>query len=99
MLETKMVKICLQTMLTMDLNNDNIDNMLQRQIVIQALGTRIGIEDLVCIKYTGTSFHSIGCMLISVNVTIHRTALIQRYQSTSHFIMLLMTTKLLRGCI
>ena len=51
--------------------------MLQRQIV-KALGSKIGIEDLVCIKYAGISFHSIDWMLISVNVTIDRTIAIQR---------------------
>ena len=51
---------------------DNMDNMLQRQI--KALGSRIDIEDPEYRKCDAiTSFHSIGCMLRSVNVTIYRT--------------------------
>jgi hypothetical protein len=74
-----------------------MDNMLQRQIVIKTLGTRIGVEDLVCIKYAGTSFHSIAWMLISVNVTIYRTVPIQRCPGSSHCIMI--TTTNLRSRI
>ena len=73
-----------------------MDNMLQRQIVIKALGTRIGIEELVCIKYAGTSFHSIACMLISVNVTIYRTIVLPESYENNHCIA---TTKLLRSCM
>ncbi len=69
--------------------------MLQRQI--EALGKQMDIEDAVCINYVITSFHSIVWIFIAVIVTIYRTALIQRYQSTSHFIML--RTTLLRSCI
>ena len=68
--------------------------MLQRQIV-KALGSKIGIEDRVCIKYAGTSFHSIGCMLISVNVTIYRTIALPETHENSHYIV---TTKL-KSCI
>ncbi len=65
-----------------------MDNMLQRQIVIKALGTVIDVEELVRIKYAGTSFHCIDWMLISVNVTIYRTISIQGYQGSSHYIMM-----------
>ena len=52
---------------------DKKDYMLQRQI-IKALGSRIDIEDPEYRKCDAiTSFHSIGCMLRSVNVTIYRT--------------------------
>jgi hypothetical protein len=38
--------------------------MLQRQIVIEALGKQIDIEDsLLCMKYASTSFQSIAWML------------------------------------
>jgi hypothetical protein len=69
--------------------------MLQRQIVIKALGTRIGIEDLVCIKYAGTSFHFLDCMLISVNVTIYRTITLSESYEISRYIV---TTKL-KSCV
>jgi hypothetical protein len=70
--------------------------MLQRQIVIKGFGTRINIEDLVCIKYAGTSFQSIVWILIFDIVTIKRNAaVLQRYQN-NHCIA---TTKLLRRCI
>jgi hypothetical protein len=72
-----------------------MDNMLQRQIVIKALGTRIGIEDLVCIKYAGTSFHFLDCMLISVNVTIYRTITLSESYEISRYIV---TTKL-KSCV
>jgi hypothetical protein len=71
--------------------------MLQRQIVIKAFGNQIDIEDPAYRKYAITDFHSIIRMLVSVIVTIYRTVIIQRYQSTSNFIML--TTKLLRRYI
>jgi hypothetical protein len=74
-----------------------MDNMLQRQIVIKALGTRIGIEDLVSIKYAGMSFHSIDWIFISINVTIDRTVPIQTYQSSNYCTMMNMTK--LRSCI
>jgi hypothetical protein len=70
--------------------------MLQRQIIVKALGSRIDVEDLVCIKYVGTSFHSIGCMLISVNVTIYRTIALPESYENNHCITI---TKLLRRCI
>ena len=74
---------------------EKIDNMLQRrQIVVKALVKQIDIEYPVCIKYTSTSFHSISWMLISVNVTIYRTAPPRTCQSISHCILL--TTELAR---
>jgi hypothetical protein len=76
---------------------EKLDCMLQRQIVIKALGTRIGIEDLVCIKYAGTSFHFLDCILISVNVTIYRTVPMQAYQGTNYCMMMNMTK--LMSCI
>ena len=71
--------------------------MLQRrQIVIKGFGTRINIEDLVCIKYAGTSFHSIVWVLIFDVVTIKRNAaVLQRYENNR----CITTTKLLRRCI
>ena len=63
-----------------------MDNMLQRQIVIKAFGTQIDIEDLVCIKYAGTSFHSLAWMLVSINVTIYRTNTPPQGFQSSHFI-------------
>ena len=56
--------------------------MLQRrQIVIKTLDYQIDIEDPVCMKYAGTSFHSIVWMLIFDIVTIKRnTAVLQRYE-------------------
>jgi hypothetical protein len=48
--------------------------MLQRrQIVVKALGKEIDLEDVLCIKYAITSFHSITWIPISVNVTIYQT--------------------------
>ena len=38
--------------------------MLQRQIVVKGIGKKIDIEDLVHIKYVGTSFQFIVWMLI-----------------------------------
>jgi uncharacterized membrane protein (Fun14 family) len=61
--------------------------MLQRQIVVKALGKQIDIEDAVCTKDAIASFDSIG-LLIFVNVTIYRTIPLQRYQSNSHCIYL-----------
>ena len=72
-----------------------MDNMLQRQLVIKALGTRIGIEDFVCIKYAGTSFHFLDCMLISVNVTIYRTISLPESYENNHCIT---TTKPIWSC-
>ena len=74
---------------------EKIDNMLQqRQIVVKALGTRIGIEDLVYIKYAGTSFHSIALIFICLNVTIYRNVSYQRYETRFCII-----TSKLRSCI
>jgi hypothetical protein len=70
--------------------------MLQRQIVIQALGNQIDIEDPLYMKYASISFQSIVWMLIFDIVTIERNAVVlQRYEN-SHCIA---TTKLLRSCI
>ena len=69
--------------------------MLQRQIVVKALGKEIDIEDVLWIKYAITSFHSIG-LLISVNVTIYRTIAFQESYENNHCVML--TTRL-RSCI
>jgi hypothetical protein len=71
--------------------------MLQRrQIVIKGFGTRINIEDLVCIKYAGTSFQFIAWMLIFDIVTIKRNfAVLERYEN-NHCIII---TKLLWRCI
>ncbi len=71
--------------------------MLQRQIVIEALGKQIDIEDsLLCMKYASTSFQSIVWMLIFDIVTIKRNAaVLQRYEN-NHCIT---TSKLLRSCI
>ena len=77
---------------------EKLYNMLQRQIVVKGLGKQIDIEYPAYTKYdASTSFQSIVWILISVNVTIYRTVLIQRYQSTNHCIIL--TTTKLRSCI
>jgi len=63
---------------------DDMDNMLlQRQIVIQALGNQIDIEEpLLCMKYASTTFQSIVWILIYDTVTIKRnTAVLQRYEN------------------
>jgi hypothetical protein len=65
----------------------------QRQIVIKALVTQLDIEHLVGIKYTITHFHSISLMLMSIIVTIYRTAQAQWYESNCHSIIMI-TTKL-----
>jgi hypothetical protein len=76
--------------------DDEIDNMLQRQIVIKALGKQIDIEDPAYRNYAGTSFQSIVGMLIFDIVTINRNAaLLHRYEN-NHCIT---TTKLLRSRI
>jgi hypothetical protein len=72
--------------------------MLQRQIVIKALGKQIDIEDPAYTKYGIIDFHSIGWMFIAVSVTIYRNAnaaVLQRYENNCCII----TTKLLRSCI
>jgi hypothetical protein len=70
--------------------------MLQRQIVVKALGKQIDIEDPVYAKYAIISFQSIVGMLIFDIVTIKRNAeLLQRYEN-NHCIT---TPKLLRRCI
>jgi hypothetical protein len=74
---------------------EKIDNMIQRRIVVKGLGKQIDIEDPAYRKYTIAI--SMAWMLISVNVTIYRTVPIQRYQGSSHCIM--MTTTKLRSCI
>ena len=60
---------------------DDIDNMLQRQIVIQALGNKIDIEDSLCMKYASTSFQSIVWMLIFDIVTIKRNVVLLGYEN------------------
>jgi hypothetical protein len=71
--------------------------MLQRQIVVKALGKQIDIEDPAYTKYAGTSFQSIIWILIFDIVPVNRNAaVLQRYEN-NHCIML--TTKLLRSCI
>jgi hypothetical protein len=63
--------------------------MRQQRQIIKTVDKEIHIEDLVCTKYAAGIFHSISCMLISVIVTINRTVLPQKYQtSRSHFIMM-----------
>jgi hypothetical protein len=52
---------------------DKIDNMLQRQIVVNGLGKRIDIEDAAYRTYAITDFHSIAWIFIFVSVTIYRT--------------------------
>ena len=72
--------------------------MLQRQIVVKALGKHLDIEDPAYTKYDAdTTSQSIVWMLIFDIVTIKRNAaVLQRYEN-NHCIML--TTKLLRSCI
>jgi hypothetical protein len=65
--------------------------MLQRQIVIQALGKQIDIEDPAYRKYAITDFHSIVWMFIAVIVTIYRTVTLSESYENSHYII---TTKL-----
>jgi hypothetical protein len=72
---------------------EKIDNMLQRQIVIKALGKQINIEDLVCTKYAISNFHSKAWVFISANVTIYRTIALPESYENNHCIT---TTKLLR---
>ncbi|HET6799181.1 MAG TPA: hypothetical protein VFH25_01345, partial [Nitrososphaeraceae archaeon] len=74
---------------------DKINYMLQRrQIVVKGFGKKIDTEDLVYIKYAGTSFQSIVWMLIFDFVTIKRNAaVLQRYEN-NHCIT---TAKLLRS--
>jgi hypothetical protein len=70
--------------------------MLQKRDIIKAVGNAIDIEDPEHTKYVITSFHSIGRILICVNVTIYRTVPLPRYQTnSSHFI----TTAKLRSSI
>jgi hypothetical protein len=75
---------------------DDMDNMLQRQIVMQALGNQIDIEDPLCMKYASTSFHSIVWMLGFDIVTIKRNAAVLQRYVNNHCII---TAKLLRRCI
>ena len=75
---------------------EKIDNMLQRQIIVETLGKQIDIEDPAYTKYAGTTFQSIVWILIFDIVTIKRNAaVLQRYEN-NHCIT---TTKLLRACI
>ena len=67
--------------------------MIQRQIVVKALGNQTGIEDLVCSKHAVGSFHFIVWMLISSNiVTINRNAALPESYESSNCIM--MTAKI-----
>jgi hypothetical protein len=66
--------------------------MLQRQI-LKNLGNQIDIQYPICAKYTITSFHSIDWLLISVNVTIYRTAFAKWYQSSNSHRIMMITTK------
>ena len=70
--------------------------MIQRQIVVKGLGKQIDIEDLVHIKYAGTSFQSIVWMLIFDIVTVNRNAAIPQRYENNHCITI---TNLLRSCI
>jgi hypothetical protein len=75
---------------------EKIYYMLQRQIVVKGIGKKIDIEDIVHIKYVGTSFQFIVWMLIFDIVTIKRNAaVLQRYENNR----CITTTKLLRRCI
>ena len=65
--------------------------MLQRRQIVKAVDNRIDIEDPEDKKYATTSFHYIDRMLIPINVTIYRTVLLHRYQSSSHCIMIART--------
>jgi hypothetical protein len=74
-----------------------MDNMLQqRQIVIQALGNQIDIEDPAYSKYAIIRYHSIEWMLIFDIVTIkENAAVLQRYENNHR----INTSKLLRRCV
>jgi len=71
--------------------------MLQRQIVVKALGKHLDIEDPAYTKYhADTTSQSIVWMLIFDIVTIKRNAaVLQRYENNR----CITTTKLLRRCI
>jgi hypothetical protein len=71
--------------------------MLQRQIVVKALGKHLDIEDPAYTKYDAdTTSQSIVWMLIFDIVTIKRNAaVLQRYENNR----CITTTKLLRRCI
>jgi hypothetical protein len=70
--------------------------MLQRQIIVKALGKQIDIEDPAYKKYAGTSFQSIVWTLIFDLVTIKRNAAVPQRYENNHCIT---TTKLLRSHI
>ena len=62
----------------MALVDNKIDYMiLQRRQIVKALVNQVNVEDPLCTKYASTSFHSIDWMIISVNVTVYRTILLQ----------------------
>jgi hypothetical protein len=70
--------------------------MLQRQIVIKALGMQIDTEDPASTKYAGRSFQFVVGMSIFDIVTIKRNAaVLHRYENNR----CITTTKLLRSCI
>ena len=72
--------------------DNKIDYMLQRQIV-KSLDNQIDVEDPGRRKYAITRIYLIAWIFISINVTLYRTAPLQRCQSSnSHWILL--TTKL-----
>jgi hypothetical protein len=68
--------------------------LLQGRQIIKAVDNHIDIKDLMGSKYSAVRFHSKAWMLISVNVTIYRTVLPQRYQSSSRHWIVMMTSKL-----
>jgi hypothetical protein len=65
--------------------------MLQRQIVVKALGKQMDVEDPAYRKYAIVDFHSIVWMFIAVIVTIYRTITLSESYENSHYII---TTKL-----
>jgi hypothetical protein len=73
--------------------DNKIDYMPQRRQIVKSLDNQIDVEDVGRRKYAITSFHHLNRLLISVNVTTHRTVSLQRYQGNSHCIMI-MTIKL-----
>jgi hypothetical protein len=66
--------------------------MLQQTQIVKASGKQIDNEDPAYTKRDITKSHYVVWNFISVNVTIYRIVLLQRYQTSSNFIM--MTTKL-----
>ena len=52
--------------------------MPQRRQTVKSLDNQIDVEDVGRRKYAITSFHHLNRLLISVNVTTHRTVSLQR---------------------